>query len=78
MKHLLYNEDGALPCKSCKRKGKIVYPRIVEISGEDLYYAQCPNPKCHHSDPYDYLGSTVKRTIENWNRTMENKHSDLI
>ena len=40
MKHLLYNEDGALPCKSCKRKGKIVYPRIVEISGEDLYYAQ--------------------------------------
>lgn len=75
-KGLIYDERGAAPCKFCKRKGHIVYPKIVEI--EDLYYAQCSNPKCHRSDPYDYLGSTVKRTIENWNRTMKGKQNDLI
>lgn len=75
-KGLIYDERGAAPCKFCKRGGHLVYPKIVEI--EDLYYAQCSNPKCHRSDPYDYLGSTVKRTIENWNRTMEGKQNDLI
>lgn len=75
-KGLIYDDRGAAPCKFCKKNGNLVYPKIVEI--EDLYYAQCSNPKCHRSDPYDYLGSTVKRTIENWNRTMEGKQNDLI
>ena len=35
-KEIQYNEEGAAPCKHCKRKGQIVYPRIVEISGEEL------------------------------------------
>ena len=75
-KGLIYDDRGAAPCKFCKKGGHLVYPKVVEI--EDLYYAQCSNPKCHHSDPYDYLGSTVKRTIENWNRTMEGKQNELL
>lgn len=73
---ILYDDRGAAPCKFCKKKGEMTYPRIVEI--EDLFYAQCANPKCHRSDPYEYLGSTQKRTIENWNRTMEGKQNDLL
>ena len=38
-KEIQYNEEGAAPCKHCKRKGQIVYPRIVEISGEELFNA---------------------------------------
>lgn len=75
-KIVLHDDRGAAPCKFCKRNGKIVYPKVVEI--DDLYYAQCSNPRCHHSDQYDYLGISVKRTIENWNRTMENKQSDFL
>lgn len=75
-KGITYDERGAAPCKFCKKRGVTVYPKIVEI--DDLYYAQCSNPKCHHSDQYDYLGISVKRTIENWNRFMEGKHNDLI
>lgn len=70
MKHLLYNEDGALPCKSCKRKGKIVYPKIVEISGEDLYYAQCPCCNNKKWDIYEFLGANKKGAIKTWNATM--------
>ena len=66
----LYNEDGALPCKSCKRKGKIVYPKIVEISGEDLYYAQCPCCNNRKWDIYEFLGPNKKGAIKTWNATM--------
>lgn len=75
-KNIIYDERGAAPCKFCKKNGHIAYPKIVVI--DELYYAQCSNPKCHHSDQYDYLGLNTKRTIENWNRTMEGKQNDLI
>lgn len=75
-KGLVYDERGAAPCKFCKKNGKTVYPKIVVI--EDLYYAQCSNPKCHHSDPYEYLGMNIKKTIDNWNRTMEGRQNELL
>ena len=34
-KGLIYDEKGAAPCKFCKRGGRIVYPKIVEI--DELY-----------------------------------------
>lgn len=65
------NSEGMAPCKHClSRKKKLIYPKIVEI--DDLYYAQCP--KCHKSDPYEFLGCSRKRTIENWNRYMEKRY----
>lgn len=70
-KEIQYNEEGAAPCKHCKRKGQIVYPRIVEIGGEELYYAQCP--KCKHWDIYEFLGATRRNAIKTWNNTMLNK-----
>ena len=72
-KEIQYNEEGAAPCKHCKRKGQVVYPRIVEISGEELYYAQCP--KCEHWDIYEFLGATRRNAIKTWNNTMLNKES---
>ena len=75
-KSMIYDERGAATCKFCKKNGKTVYPKIVVI--EDLYYAQCSNPKCHHSDPYEYLGMNIKRTIDNWNRTMEGRQNELL
>ena len=72
-KEIQCNEEGAAPCKHCKRKSQIVYPRIVEINGEELYYAQCP--KCKHWDLYEFLGTTRRNAIKNWNSTMLNKES---
>ena len=66
-----YNDEGAAPCKHCKRKGETIYPRIIEITGEELYYAQCP--KCKHWDIYEFLGSTKKNAIRTWNNTMLSK-----
>lgn len=72
-----YDERGAAPCKHCRKKSKlIIYPKVVEVEG--LYYAQCPNPKCHGSDKYEYLGTNVKRTIENWNRAMEGRQDEFL
>ena len=75
-KNILYDDRGAAPCKFCKKKGHIYYPKVVEI--EELYYAQCSNSRCHNSDQYEYLGTSVKRTIENWNRTMEGRQNELL
>ena len=72
-KEMQYNEEGAAPCKHCKRKGQIVYTRIVEINREELYYAQCP--KCKHWDLYEFLGATRRKAIKTWNNTMLNKES---
>lgn len=70
---VLYNEDGAAPCKHCKRKKILVYPRVIEINGEDLYYAQCPN--CKHWDIYEFLGSSKKNAIRRWNEAMLSKET---
>ena len=68
------NEEGMAPCKYCKRHYKeLVYPKIVEISGEELYYAQCPKCHNHHWDIYEFLGPNIRGTIANWNETMEGK-----
>ena len=64
------NEEGAAPCKCClHRKHKLVYPKVVEI--DELYYAQCP--ECTYYNQYEFLGCSKKRSIENWNSTMESK-----
>lgn len=74
---LEYNDRGAAPCKHCKKSTKqLIYPKVVEVEG--LFYAQCSNPKCHHSDKYEYLGVSEKRTIENWNRAMEGRQDELF
>lgn len=74
-KEVQYDERGAAPCKACKRKGKIAYPKIVEITGEELYYAQCPCCNNRSWDIYEFLGATVKGAINTWNNTMLNKNS---
>jgi hypothetical protein len=66
-KNIEYNEDGAAPCKYCKRNKIKSYPYISRV--DDLYYAKCPH--CNHFDPYEFLGISKKRTIEHWNETME-------
>lgn len=38
-------------------------PKIVNYAG--LYYAQCPC--CHKWDPYQFLGTTPRVAIEQWN-----------
>ena len=67
-------------CKKChseymKKKYREKKDALHEYKQElidDLYYAQCP--KCHKSDPYEFLGCSRKRTIENWNRYMEKRY----
>lgn len=71
-KKFLCDERGAAPCKHCKRMGTIVYPVIVEITGEDLYYAQCPKCKNRKWDLYEFLGTNKKKAIQVWNATMTN------
>lgn len=68
-KEIEFNEKGAAPCKNCKRHKKTSYPMISNV--EDLYYAKCPN--CNFYDPYEFLGASEKKAIENWNNTMLSK-----
>ena len=63
------NERGAAPCKCCKRKGHIHYPFVKEVDG--LCYARCN--ECNYYDPYEFIGLSPNRAIENWNNTMEGK-----
>ena len=67
---LLHDDRGAVPCKHCRRKGKIVYPRIDEV--DEMFYARCPC--CKHWDIYDFLALTKTKCIQVWNRTMEAKN----
>lgn len=67
-----YDEQGACPCKACKRKKRIKYPRLTIIDG--LVYAQCPG--CDRYSPYEFLGMTKKFAIVNWNDTMEHHDSN--
>lgn len=48
----------AMKSVPCRHK-----PKIVQYA--DLFYAQCPC--CHKWDPYQFLGSTPKIAIEQWN-----------
>lgn len=69
---VIKDENGACPCKACKRKHIISYPIVNNITG--LYYAKCSNPECDKYDPYWFMGTTKKNAIANWNDTME--HND--
>ena len=71
-KKILYDERGAAPCKTCKKAGIIVYPNIVEIPNDELYYAQCPKCKNRKWDIYEFLGTNKKKAIQVWNATMTN------
>jgi hypothetical protein len=65
-----YDENNACCCKQCRRKlSMIKYPRIKVI--DDLVYAQCTY--CNHYSPYEFIGSTKKNAIANWNETMLHK-----
>lgn len=46
------------PCKYCGRT-----PQVVSVRG-DLFYAQCLCDKWH---PYEFVGATSTRALENWN-----------
>lgn len=63
---MIANEQGAYPCKTCKRKKIISYPNVFNVNG--LFYARCPN--CNKYDLYDFLGTTKKAAIRNWNEIM--------
>jgi len=65
---IIKDERGACPCKACKRKRGIFYPEVNKIMG--LYYAKCSNPECDKYDPYEFIGTTTKNAIENWNEIM--------
>ncbi len=67
-KELEKNEMGAYPCKACMRRHIVSYPVVKMITG--LPYAQCSNPECDRFDPYEFIGSTKKGAILNWNETM--------
>lgn len=70
-KDVILNNEGAAPCKRC-RKGKakrIVYPVIAEDHG--LFYARCP--VCSGEDKYDYLGLSRAKAIKVWNKFMLGK-----
>ena len=45
-------------CRYCGKK-----PRIVTVFGS-LYYAQC---KCNKWNPYEFVGTTPVKAINNWN-----------
>lgn len=62
------NKIGAYPCKACLRKHIISYPILKTVA--DLTYAQCSNLECNKYDPYEFIGSTKKGAINNWNDTM--------
>ena len=66
-KKCVKDEQGALPCKYCRTKGRIVYPQVR--CDDDLWYTICP--KCCHYDTYDFIGINRHRTIENWNNAMK-------
>lgn len=76
-KEQITDERGAAPCKYCKKHGKLFYPNIVEITGEDLYYAQCPNCKNKKWDIYEFLGTSERKAIQVWNNTMNNNSGEL-
>lgn len=66
---LIKDENGAYPCKACKRKHITSYPIFTKVMG--LYYAKCANPSCAKYDPFEFIGTTQKNAIENWNATMQ-------
>ena len=69
-KDLILDSNGAAPCKHClKLKKKNVYPVIVNNQG--LYYARCAC--CNKEDPFEFLGLTPEKAINNWNRIMLGK-----
>lgn len=72
-KSIVLNSEGAAPCKHCLRHNKVVYPTVINIQG--LFYARCQC--CSKEDPFEFLGLTAKKAINNWNRIMLNK-GDLI
>jgi len=64
----VYDENGACPCKICKRKlNQNIFPTYVKI--DDLVYARCPS--CEKYSPYEFLGTTKKGAIAAWNECME-------
>ena len=65
---LVKNEMGAYPCKACLKKQITSYPIIKTVA--DLAYAQFSNPECSKYDPYEFIGSTKKGAILNWNESM--------
>lgn len=70
-KEIILDENGAAPCKHCRRRKnkRLVYPVIKEDHG--LFYARCPI--CCGEDKYDYLGLSKSKAISVWNKTMMNK-----
>ena len=70
------NDRGAYPCKSCYRKHVTSYPTVTKVMG--LYYAKCSNCECDKYDPYEFIGTTEKNAILNWNDTMAHDHDSSI
>jgi len=46
------------PCRYCRG-----IPRVIVAPG-DLFYTQC---KCTKWNPYEFLGTSKKASVENWN-----------
>lgn len=72
---VIYDEQGACPCKSCKRKKITSYPTVFEVSG--LFYARCSCETCTKYDLYAFIGITKKDAIRNWNDTMEHHETPI-
>ncbi len=50
-------------CKYCKIGG----PKIVKVDA-NLFYARCNNHECVKWDPYEFLGASVARAYEAWDK----------
>lgn len=68
-----YDEQGACPCKNCKRKKIISYPTVFEVGG--IFYARCNT--CEKYDLYEFVGIKRKDAIRNWNDTMLHHDSTI-
>lgn len=56
-----YDLTEANNCVFCGHRPK------AEHYSTSMWYITCSNPNCEKHDPYAYLGSTLKGSIEQWN-----------
>ena len=61
-----YDLSEANDCVFCGHRPK------VDHYSTSMWYITCSNPKCEKHDPYAYLGSTLKGSIEQWNYVNRN------
>lgn len=57
-------------CKKCKSQ-----PNVVEILG--CFYAQCTGKYCTKWDPYEFIGTTERKALQNWDKANAPKNKQI-